>query len=261
MESKENSTGDMSELPFRLDDQIAIVTGGGTGLGFGMARCLRLSGARVVITGRREDVLRSAADEIDAEATAFDVNDPSAAESFVADVTARLGPPSILVNNAGIHLKKPALETGADEFERVLRTHLTGAFALSRAVASHMIARGGGSIVFISSMTAYMGMPLVAAYSAAKSGVIGLVRTLSAEWAPKGVRVNAIAPGWIETPMVRTALDGDPERRRRVLARIQLGGLGHPDDVGWAAVYLCSPAARYLTGVILPVDGGGHASF
>jgi gluconate 5-dehydrogenase len=124
-----------------------------------------------------------------------------------------------------------------------------------------MLERGSGSFVFISSMTGYMGMPLVAGYSTAKTGVIGLVRTLSAEFAPKGVRVNAIAPGWIDTPMLRKAISADAERERKIRGRIQIEGFGAPEDVGWAAVYLCSPAAKYLTGVILPVDGGGHASF
>ena len=171
------------------------------------------------------------------------------------------GVPDIVVNNAGIHVKKPAIEMTDEDFDSVLRTHLSGAFALTRAAARPMLERGSGSFVFISSMTGYMGMPLVAGYSTAKTGVIGLVRTLSAEFAPKGVRVNAIAPGWIDTPMLRKAISADSERERKIRGRIQIEGFGEPSDVGYAAVYLCSPAARYLTGVILPVDGGGHASF
>ncbi len=253
----------MSALPFSLDGQVAIVTGGGTGLGLGITQCLVQAGARVVITGRREELLQDAAKELGSAVVpmSVDVTDTKALPAFVERVIREVGPVSILVNNAGIHVKKPALEMTDEDFDSVLTTHLTGAFALSRAVAPGMIAQGKGSIVFISSMTGYMGMPLVAGYSTAKTGVIGLVRTLSAEWAPKGVRINALAPGWIDTPMLRRAISADAERERKIRGRIQIEGFGAPEDVGWAAVYLCSEAARYVTGVVLPIDGGGHASF
>lgn len=248
---------------FSLTGQLAIVTGGGTGLGLGISKCLINAGARVIITGRREDVLNEAATELGANAIpiAYDVTDTKAAPDFFTKVVAQHGVPDILVNNAGVHVKKPALEMTDEDFDTVLRTHLSGAFALTRAVAPSMLERGSGSLVFISSMTAYMGMPLVAGYATAKSGVVGLVRTLSSEFAPKGVRVNAIAPGWIDTPMLRRAIEADAERTRKIRGRIQMDGFGSPEDVGHAAVYLCSPAAKYVTGVILPVDGGGHASF
>jgi NAD(P)-dependent dehydrogenase (short-subunit alcohol dehydrogenase family) len=250
-------------LPFQLQNQTAIVTGGGTGLGLGITKCLVQAGAKVVITGRRADVLKQAAADLGPNAIpiAVDVTDTSSLPDFVERVTKDVGPVDILVNNAGIHVKKPALEMTDEDFNSVLHTHLTGAFALTRAVAPAMLQRGVGSILFVSSMTAYMGMPLVAGYATAKSGVIGLVRTLSAEFAPKGVRVNAVAPGWIDTPMLRRAISADAERERKIKGRIQIEGFGAPDDVGWAIVYLSSPAARYVTGVILPIDGGGHASF
>jgi gluconate 5-dehydrogenase len=250
-------------LPFSLDNQTAIVTGGGTGLGLGITRCLAEAGAKVVITGRREDVLKEAARELGDRVIPMvvDVTNTPTLPAFVERVTKEVGAPDILVNNAGIHVKKPALEMTDEDFTSVLHTHLTGAFALTRAVAPGMLQRGSGSIIFVSSMTAYMGMPLVAGYATAKSGVVGLVRTLSAEFAPKGVRVNAVAPGWIDTPMLRRAISADAERERKIKGRIQIEGFGAPDDVGWAAVYLSSEAARYVTGVILPVDGGGHASF
>lgn len=253
----------MSATPFSLNGQLAIVTGGGTGLGLGIARCLIQAGARVIITGRREDVLSEAALTLGSSTVpmVYDVTDTKAAPAFAKAVISQHGVPDILVNNAGIHVKKPALEMTDEDFDNVLRTHLSGAFALTRAVAPAMLERGSGSLVFISSMTAYMGMPLVAGYSTAKSGVVGLVRTLSSEFAPKGVRVNAIAPGWIDTPMLQRAIEADAERARKIRGRIQMEGFGSPDDVGLAAVYLSSPAARYVTGVILPVDGGGHASF
>jgi NAD(P)-dependent dehydrogenase (short-subunit alcohol dehydrogenase family) len=204
----------MSALPFSLNGQIALVTGGGTGLGLGITKCFAEAGAKVVITGRREDVLKEAADQLGAAVIPMvvDVTDTKALPAFVKRVTEEIGAPDILVNNAGVHVKKPALEMTDEEFSGVLNTHLTGAFALTRAVAPGMIGKGKGSIIFVSSMTAYMGMPLVAGYSTAKTGVIGLVRTLSAELAPKGVRINAVAPGWIDTPMLRRAISADAER-------------------------------------------------
>lgn len=250
-------------LPFSLTGQTAIVTGGGTGLGLGVTRCLVQAGARVVITGRRPDVLQEAATQLGDAVVPMvvDVTDTALLPDFVREVESKVGAPSILVNNAGIHVKKPALEMTVEEFDSVLRTHLTGAFALTQAVAPGMLARNHGSLVFVSSMTAYMGMPLVTGYATAKTGVIGMVRTLSAEFAPQGVRVNAVAPGWIDTPMLRKAISADAERERKIRGRIQIEGFGAPEDVGWAVVYLCSDAARYVTGVVLPIDGGGHASF
>ncbi|WP_038164113.1 SDR family oxidoreductase [Verrucomicrobium sp. BvORR106] len=250
-------------LPFSLTGQTAIVTGGGTGLGLGITRCLVQAGARVVITGRRPDVLQDGAAQLGDAVVPMvvDVTDTKVLPDFVREVEAKVGAPSILVNNAGVHVKKPALEMTDEDFDSVLRTHLTGAFALTRAVSPGMLAQQRGSLVFVSSMTAYMGMPLVTGYATAKTGVIGMVRTLSAEFAPKGVRVNAVAPGWIDTPMLRKAISADAERERKIRGRIQIEGFGAPEDVGWAVVYLCSEAARYVTGVILPIDGGGHASF
>jgi len=132
---------------------------------------------------------------------------------------------------------------------------------LTRAVAPGMVERGHGSILFTSSMAAYMGVPQVVAYSAAKSAYFGMVATLSAELAAKGVRVNAIAPGWIYSEMTKRALDNDPERKARVFSRIQMGHMGQPDDIGWTAVFLSSAAAGYVTGVTLPVDGGAAVGF
>jgi gluconate 5-dehydrogenase len=124
-----------------------------------------------------------------------------------------------------------------------------------------MIARRSGSVLFISSMAALMGIPSVVAYSAAKSAYLGIVRSLATEWGPHGVRVNAIAPGWISSPMLEQALAGDPARKAKILGRISLGGFGAPEDIGHAVVYLSSPAAAYITGVVLPVDGGAAESF
>lgn len=250
--------------PFSLNGEVAVVTGGGTGLGRGIASCLHQAGASVLVVGRREEPLAETVAALGDRRTAHlvaDITTAGAADAVVAAATERFGRPTILVNNAGIHLKKPALETADDEFRAVLDTHVTASFSLARAAAPGMAENGRGSILFVSSMTAYMGMPLVVAYSAAKSAVKGMVYTLSGEWAPRGIRVNAVAPGWIDTPMLRRAIEADPERKRRIVSRIQMDHFGSPEDVGWAAVYLSSPAARYVTGLVMPVDGGGHIGF
>ena len=248
---------------FRLDNDLALITGGGTGLGLAIGRCLAAAGARVVLTGRREDLLKQATAEIGPRAgfVGHDVTLLHQAPDMVDEVTQRFGAITILVNNAGIHLKKPALETSEDEFLSVLTTHVLGAHAVSRAAAPGMIERRYGSILFITSMAALFGIPQVVAYSAAKSAYVGMVRALATELSPHDVRVNAIAPGWIETEMTRKAMDGDPERKKKILGRTPLARFGEPADIGQAAVFLCSPAAKFVTGVVLPVDGGVSIGF
>jgi gluconate 5-dehydrogenase len=183
------------------------------------------------------------------------------ATKVVAKAEALFGPVTVLVNNAGIHLKKPALATSDAEFLSVLKTHVLGSHALTRAVLPGMLRRRHGSILFVASMASLFGIPNVFAYSAAKSAYMGMVRALATEVSPTGVRINAIAPGWIETDMSRRAMDGDPARKRRILARTPLGRFGEPDDIGAAAVYLSSPAAKFVTGAVLPVDGGVSIGF
>jgi gluconate 5-dehydrogenase len=248
---------------FRLDGELALITGGGTGIGLGVARCMVMAGARVVIVGRREAVLREATLELGRNAS-YAVHDVTAldeAVDLIRRVEEESGPISILVNNAGVHLKKPAIETTEREFLRVFNTHVTGAFALTRAVARGMIERRHGSILFMASMASLFGIPQVVAYTAAKSAYLGLVNALTSELSPHGVRVNAIAPGWIESEMSRKALESDPERKNRILARTPMHRLGQPGDIGHAAVYLSSPAASFVTGVVLPVDGGANVGF
>jgi len=249
--------------PFSLEGEIALVTGGGSGIGLGIATCLAECGARVVLVGRRQDVLENAAKNIGALATfeSHDVNNVDQAGSLVKRVSERVGEISILVNNAGVHLKKSAVETTPEEFSAVLQTHLLAAFALSRAVLPSMLQRRRGNILFTASMASLFGIPFVSAYSAAKSAYVGLTRSLAAEVSSQGVRVNAIAPGWIESDMMRRALNDDPERSKKILGRTPMNCFGAPEDIGWAAAYLCSPAARFITGVVLPVDGGASIGF
>lgn len=247
---------------FDLTGQAALITGGGTGLGLGIAKCLAASGAKVVLVGRRADELKKAVAEIGDGAFALpgDITKLETAPTLVSEAERIAGPISILVNNAGIHLKKPAVDTTDAEFERVIQTHLFGAFALTREAGRRMIERRHGAVIFTASMVSLMGIPLVVAYSAAKSAYVGVVRTLATEWGPHGVRVNAIAPGWIGSAMLDQALSNDPPRKTKILGRIPAGGFGEPNDIGWAAVYLASPAAKYVNGVVLPVDGGAAES-
>jgi len=250
--------------PFRLDGQTALITGGGTGLGLGIACCLAAAGAKVVLVGRRSEELAQAAAGIGPSAhyLAHDITQIHRAGELIASAEKSAGAPvSILVNNAGIHVKKPVVETTPEEFQSVLTTHVCAAHALTAAVLPGMLARGQGNILFTASMAALFGIPLVVAYAAAKSAYLGMVRSLAAEVSSRGVRVNAIAPGWIESPMLRQALNGDPARTNKILGRTPMGRFGEPEDIGNAAVFLCSPAAQFITGVVLPVDGGASIGF
>ncbi|MEX0654625.1 MAG: glucose 1-dehydrogenase [Phycisphaeraceae bacterium] len=243
---------------FSLAGEVALITGGGSGLGLGMARCLAAAGATVALVGRRESVLAAAAKQIGPAASAFahDITRFEDSPALVERIGEVLGPVTVLINNAGVHLKKPAVQTSEREFQTLLDTHVLAASALTRAVAPSMVHRRHGSILFTASMTALIGMPQVLAYSAVKSACVGMVRSLAAELSPHDVRVNAIAPGWIQSEMLEQALAGDEPRKQKILARTPMGRFGEPEDIGWTAAWLCSPAARFITGVLLPVDGG-----
>ena|SRR5437867_579143 len=249
--------------PFSLKGEIVLVTGGGTGLGLAITRCMVSAGADVVITGRHQVVLDEAAAALGPGVTPFvgDITQLESLPRLVGQVEAQVGPLSILVNNAGIHLKKSALETSDQEFANVIQTHVFASFALARAAAKVMLARKKGSIIFIGSMAGLLGIPEVSAYSTAKAAVVGLTRSLAAEWSEHGIRVNAIVPGWIDTGMASQALNRDPQRKAKILSRTPVHHLGDGEDVGWAAVYLCSPAAKFVTGSILTVDGGAAIGF
>lgn len=252
------------ENAFSLEGETALITGGATGLGFGIATCFTAAGAKVALVGRREAELAAAANSLGATAcyVAHDITKLESAADLVRAAEQVAGSRiSILVNNAGIHLKKTAIETTSVEFQSVLTTHVCAAHALSRAVLPGMVAGGHGNIVFIASMASLMGIPLVVAYSAAKSAYLGMTRSLAAEVSEHGVRVNAIAPGWIESAMLRKALEGDERRTNKILGRTPMQRFGEPSDVGWATVYLCSPAAKFVTGTVLPVDGGASMGF
>lgn len=244
---------------FRLDGKKAVITGGGSGLGMAIAKTYTEAGADVVIIGRNEEKLIAAQKEIGGKCTykAFDVTKLQEIPALVEEI----GAVDILVNCAGIHLKKWALEVTDEEFAKVLDVHVMSVFALCREFGKLMAERKSGSIVLISSMTAIMGMKQVVAYTVAKSAILGLQRSLVADLSTSGIRVNTIAPGWIDTPMLHKAIDNDAPRKAKILDRIPTRTFGDPEDIGYAALYLVSPAGKYVNGVFLPVDAGAAEAF
>lgn len=249
--------------PFSLAGQTALITGGGTGIGLAAAQCLAACGARVIVAGRREAELTKAVAAIGPAASAqvLDVGDLKSIPGLVAGLRERHGPVNILVNNAGINLKKPFAETNDAELLSILQTNVVGANALTHALLPQLRESGRGSVVFTSSMAAIFGLPKVTAYSIAKSALTGAVRSLAVELGAENIRVNAVAPGWIETEMTRKAFANEPARKEKILNRTPLGRMGEPADIGWAVAYLCSPAAKFVTGTILVVDGGASIGF
>ena len=248
---------------FDLSDEIVLITGGGTGLGFGMAQCLTQVGAQVIIIGRRETILQQAIQQLGASARYYvhDVADLESSNRLIETIEQDVGGITTLINNAGHIIKKPIAETSHQEFDYMLQTHVTGALTLSQAVIPSMKTAQRGHILFTVSMAAVFGLPNVIAYTAAKSALWGMVRGMATELSPDGIRVNAIAPGWIWSELLQKTVEVDPERKRRVLSRTPMGRFGQAEDIGWAAVYLCSPAANFITGVCLPVDGGISIGF
>lgn len=245
-----------------LSGKRILITGGGTGIGFAIAKTAAGCGASVAVSGRRQDVLDAAIKELGASAKAYshDVSDLSKAAAFVAEVEAD-GPLWGLVNCAGQNIKKPFYDTTDEIFADILSTNIIGLFSLTREVGKKMLEREEGSIVNIVSMANIFGLTNTPAYTASKSALAGLTRELAVEMGPHGITVNSVAPGFIETAMTKKAFDGDPQRKAKVLGRTPLGKMGQPSDVAAAAAFFLSPAARYINGVMLPVDGGTSIGF
>lgn len=253
----------MNQNPFSLNGKIAFVTGGGTGIGLGITYSLVKAGCKVIIAGRRPTVLQQAAD-INPEMIFYeflDINSRSEIPGFVKFVYEKYGAIDILVNNAGIHLKKNMWETSDEEFDKVINTNLQSVFTISREFVKEMKERRTGSIIMISSMTGLFGMDKVVAYGTSKTGVIGMMHQLVMDCSAYNIRINTIAPGWIKSDMLEIAMNGDKERKEKILSRIPFKDFGESEDIGNAVVYLCSNAAKYVTGVTLPVDGGAAFAF
>ena len=246
---------------FRLDGQVAIVTGAARGLGQAIAVALASAGADLAlvdIVSVEETTERVRQLGRRCHTTMADLKelDPSAAKTIVAGVAEAIGKPRILVNNAGIIHREPALDHGWEAWRDVLAIDLSAAFLLSQVVARGLVEREApGKIVNVVSMLSFQGGYLVPSYTAAKSGLAGLTRALANEWAQHGINVNAIAPGYMATELT-SMLRSDPERANAMLGRIPAGRWGQPEDIQGAIVFLCSDAADYVHGAVLPIDGG-----
>ncbi len=243
------------------ENKIAVVTGGGSGIA--IAQTFTEHNITTIIIGRDEQKLFAAQEKLGVLCVpvCFDLTNLSAMPSLVEDVIKQFGAIDILVNNAGINLKKDFTEVSDEEFQKILHTNLTAVFALSREVVKEMLKQGHGSIINISSMAAQYGLPKVIAYTASKAAIEGMTKAMAVELSPKGIRVNCIAPGFIATDMSAKALNSDADRKQKVLSRTPMGKLGEPSDIGEAALFLASAAAKYITGVVLPVDGGNAIGF
>ena len=243
--------------------KIALVTGGGSGIGLAIAERFVQENYTTIIIGRDENKLNAAQQQLGEKCIpiAFDLNDLSAIPALVQNIVNNYGNINVLVNNAGINMKKEFTDVTDEDFQRILLTNVSAIFSLSREVVKNMITQGSGSIINISSMASQYGIPKVIAYTASKSAIEGMTRAMAVELSPKGIRTNCIAPGFIATEMSAKALNNDPERKAKAMGRTPMGTLGAPSDIGDAAVFLASDAARYITGVVLPVDGGNSIGF
>ena len=248
---------------FDLKGKVAIVTGGNGGIGLGMARGLAKAGARVVVAARDQEKSDAAVRELQALtagalAIRVDVANEESVNSLLGETMKRCERIDILVNNAGINIRKAVQDLSLDEWRQVMDTNLTSAFLCSRGVYAPMKRAGGGKIINIGSMMSIFGAPFAPAYGASKGGIVQLTKSLAVAWAEEGIRVNALAPGWIETPMTVPARS-DAARHRAILDRTPLGRWGTPDDIAGPALFLASDAARFVTWAVLVVDGGYSA--
>jgi len=249
---------------FRLDNKVALVTGSASGLGAAIAIALAQAGAKVACHGNRRPATETA-ETIGQSAAAFraDLSSTTGAEDLFFQVKEKFGRVDILINNAGTILRAPAEDVTLEDWQHVLQVNLTSVFQLSQLAARDMITRNisgpeepsSGKIVNIASLLSFQGGIRVPAYAASKGGVAQLTKALANEWAPKGIQVNAIAPGYFVTTNTQ-ALQADETRNRQILERIPAGRWGQPQDLAGAALYLSSPASNYVTGTILTVDGG-----
>jgi 2-deoxy-D-gluconate 3-dehydrogenase len=243
---------------FDLSGRVAVITGGNGGIGLGMARGLAQAGARIVVAARNTDKAEAAVAALGGQSAfiAFDVADENSCRAMVAEAAERFGRLDILVNNAGTSIRKPPETYTAAEWHAVLDTNLTGAFLCSQAAHAAMKRGGGGKIINIGSMFSLFGSAYAAPYAASKGALVQLTKSLATAWAEDNIQVNAVLPGWIDTELTRGARRQVTGLHERVLARTPAGRWGVPDDLAGVAVFLASAASDFVTGAVIPVDGG-----
>jgi NAD(P)-dependent dehydrogenase (short-subunit alcohol dehydrogenase family) len=249
---------------FRMDGKVAVITGGGQGLGRVMAAALAEAGARVVVASRTASQVQAVAAELQAaygpqcRGYACDVTIPQQVEALIAQVMADFGQIDALINAAGINIRRPIEQLSLDEFRQVQETNVTGVWLMCRAVAPVMKARRYGRVINIGSMLSVVSMPERTPYAASKGAVLQLTRTLALEWAPYAITVNAMLPGPFATQINRPLLD-DPEKYQAFVAQIPLGRWGELEEIGGLALFLASDASSFITGAGIAIDGGWTA--
>ena len=245
-----------------LEGKTALITGGGTGIGFAIAEEMADAGASVIIVGRREEKLKEAAEKIGEKGSwyVFDVTKTEEYEDFFRKLEKK-APVDILVNNAGINIKKDYFDFTAEEFDKIMETQAKAPFMLSQTAAKYMKERKSGCILLISSLASILGMHEIQAYTVAKSGMKGLARSLARDLGPYGIRVNSLNPGFVYTDMLKNTNLKTPGRLEEIQNRTPMRGFAKEKDLGMAAAFLASDAAGFITGIDLVVDGGISSSF
>lgn len=250
----------MSTELFDLTGRRALVTGSSQGIGLALAEGLAEAGAEVVLNGRDPEKLAAAADRVPGARTLpLDVTDHDAVRAAIDDFESSVGPIDILVNNAGVQHRSPLEDFPADDFERLFRANVSSVFNVAQACARHMIGRGRGKIVNISSVNALLARYSIAPYTATKGAVVNLTKGMATDWARHGLNCNAIAPGYIRTPL-NEALSSDPAFNDWLEKRTPAQRWGRPEELVGAAVFLASDASSFVNGLVLYVDGGLTAS-
>jgi len=246
---------------FDLKGRVALVTGGNGGIGLGMARGLAMSGANIMIAGRKASKSKGAAEElarlgVKTAVVEVDVANDASCKAMVAETVKAFGRLDILVNNAGINNRKQPETYSPAEWREVLAINLDGAFFCSHAAYPHLKAAGGGKIINIGSMMSIFGAPFAAPYAASKGGIVQMTKVLATAWAKDNIQVNAILPGWIDTDLTKKAREVIPGLHDNVLKRTPAARWGEPNDFSGIAIFLASHASDFVTGAAIPVDGG-----